>query len=151
MRQLTEKEAIAFCDNKCWESMTLEDRAQFQLNQRRLCMPFDVFHEAIEKLLKRPVYTHEFAYCYEDLIKEANGLKKAPTFEEICNMIPKEKLRIVFIEKDITPECNKPTLEEAAEALVEAVELYLKQGILRSELIIKKDNLKKLLNNVHKN
>lgn len=42
-------------------------------------------------------------------------------------------------------------LEEAAEALVEAVELYLKQGILRSELIIKKDNLKKLLNNVQKN
>lgn len=36
-------------------------------------------------------------------------------------------------------------IKAASKDLVEAVEKYLRQGCLRSELIIKKDNLKKAL------
>lgn len=60
-KQLSEEEAIAFYDDKKWEPMTLRERAEFQVEQDRLCMPFDVFHAAIEHALGRPVWTHEFA------------------------------------------------------------------------------------------
>jgi hypothetical protein len=37
----------------------------------RLFMPFDLFHEGVEELLGRPVWTHEFA-AGDLLRKEAN-------------------------------------------------------------------------------
>lgn len=48
------------------------------------------FHEAMEKTLGRPVFTHEFAFR-EELRKELYGEKEPSTFEEICALIPKEK------------------------------------------------------------
>lgn len=71
--------------------------AEFQIEQDRLCMPFSVFHEAIEKTLGRPVYTHEFVNS-EGLRKELYGEKPAPTFEEILDLIPKDK-HVLIIEK----------------------------------------------------
>ena len=94
MKQLTKEQAIAFCENKCYENMTYRQIAEFQMEQDKLCMPFDVFHEAIEKTLGRPVFTHEFAFC-EELRKELYGEKEPPTFEEICALIPKEKLILI--------------------------------------------------------
>lgn len=94
MKQLTKEQAIAFGENKCYENMTYRQIAEFQMEQDRLCMPFDVFHEAIEKTLGRPVFTHEFAFR-EELRKELYGEKEPPTFEEICALIPKEKLIII--------------------------------------------------------
>lgn len=60
-KQLTHDEAVAFHDEKKWEPMTHRERAEFQMEQTLLCMPFGVFHEAMEKALNRPVWTHEFA------------------------------------------------------------------------------------------
>ena len=94
MKQLTKEQAIAFGENKCYEEMNYRQRAEFQIEQNKLCMPFDVFHEAIEKTLGRPVFTHEFAFR-EELRKELYGEKEPPTFEEICALIPKEKLIII--------------------------------------------------------
>lgn len=94
MKQLTKEQAVAFAENKCYESMSYRQRAEFQMEQDRLCMPFDVFHEAIEKTLGRPVFTHEFAFR-DELRKELYGEKDAPTFEEICALIPKEKLMLI--------------------------------------------------------
>lgn len=94
MKQLTKEQAIAFCENKCYEGLTYRQIAEFQIEQDKLCMPFDVFHEAIEKTLGRPVFTHEFAFC-EELRKELFGEKEPPTFEEICALIPKEKLIVL--------------------------------------------------------
>ena len=91
MKQLTKEQTIAFCENKCYENMTYRQIAEFQMEQDRLCMPFDVFHEAIEKTLGRPVFMHEFAFS-EKLRKELYGEKEPPTLEEICALIPKEKL-----------------------------------------------------------
>ena len=95
MKQLTEQEAIAFHDNKLYENMSSKERAQFQLAQDRLCMPFDVFHEAVEEALGRPVWTHEFALNRQGLIKELNGDQEPPTFEDIINLIPEDKRVIV--------------------------------------------------------
>lgn len=58
---LTEEQAIRLAETKFWETMTDHDIAKFQLFEDRLCMPFGVFHRAIEKALGRPVWTHEFA------------------------------------------------------------------------------------------
>ena len=96
MKQLTEKEAIAFHDNKLYENMSAKERAQFQLAQDRLCMPFDVFHEAVEEALGRPVFTHEFALNRQGLIKELNGEQEAPTFEDIIKLIPEDK-RVLIV------------------------------------------------------
>ena len=95
MRQLTKEQAIKFYDSKEYENWTPRQIVDFQLFQDRLCMPFPVFQEAIEKVLKRPVFTHEFAFR-DQLVKEYLGDKPAPTLEEIINLIPKEKRVVIF-------------------------------------------------------
>lgn len=94
MKQLTKEQAIAFGENKLYEGMTSRQIAEFQLNQERLCMPFDVFHKAVEEALGRPVWTHEFAFL-ENLKQELMGERDAPTFEEIIELIPADKRIIV--------------------------------------------------------
>ena len=90
MRQLTKKQAIELAKTKFWELLSFEKRALFQLNQKKLCMPFDIFHEAMEKSLGRPVWTHEFC-DWKKLKDEFLGKKKRPSMKEIINLIPKEK------------------------------------------------------------
>lgn len=96
VRQLTKEEAVAFCDHKLYEKMNYKEKAVFQMLQDRLCMPFDVFHEAVEKTLGRPVFTHEFGLNSDGLMKEILGEKEPPTFDEIVKMIPKEKLVLIL-------------------------------------------------------
>jgi hypothetical protein len=92
----TKENAIAFSDARLWEPMTYRQRAEFQMGVKKLCMPFDVFHEAIEKALGRPVYTHEFGLNWKGLKDELFGEKGKPTLDEIIAMIPEEK-RIVLV------------------------------------------------------
>ena len=96
MRQFTKEEAIKLFKTKFWEEMEYEQIARFQLYQNRLCIPFDVFHEAIEKTLGRPVFTHEFG-SNGSIKAELEGRKPAPTFEDIVNLIPKDKRIIITI------------------------------------------------------
>ena len=56
---MTRQEAIEKYNSKFWLTMTHKEIAKFQINENRLCVPFDVFHEAIEFTLGRPVFTHE--------------------------------------------------------------------------------------------
>ena len=97
MKQLTKEQAIAFGENKLYEGMTSRQIAEFQLEQEKLCMPFDVFHKALEETLGRPVYTHELALNREGLRKEIRGETEAPTFEEIINLIPEDKRILICI------------------------------------------------------
>jgi lysozyme family protein len=80
---MTKEEAIALYDSKFWEAMDFEQRATFQLWEDRLCMPFGVFHEAVEKALKRPVYTHEFGLNRDGLKEELLGLRPTPTMDDV--------------------------------------------------------------------
>lgn len=66
---MTKEEAIRLASTKFWESMTPFAIAEFQLKEERLCMPFAVFHKAVEIALGRPVFTHEFA-SQENLVAE---------------------------------------------------------------------------------
>lgn len=47
--------------NRWWLSEDPRERAYYQINEPLLLMSFSQFHGDIEKLLNRPVWTHEFA------------------------------------------------------------------------------------------
>jgi len=86
MKQFTQQEVIAFAKSGEWEKLSHEERAKLQLNQELLCMPIGVFHEAIEKALDRPVWTHEFARV-SMLREELEGEREAPSLGEIIGKI----------------------------------------------------------------
>lgn len=58
---MTREEAVKLADSKWYETKTAEEIVDFQLYEERLCMPFPLFHKAVEEALGRPVFTHEFA------------------------------------------------------------------------------------------
>lgn len=99
LNEMSKAAAVELLESKFWESMSYYERAWFQMNTSRLCMPFGVFHEAVEKTLGRPVYTHEFGLNYDGLMAELRGDLAAPSITEIIEMIPEEK-RIVIIGED---------------------------------------------------
>lgn len=96
--QVTEQEAIEMGENKTWQDKTAEEIVMFQLFQRRLAMPLSLFHKSIETVLGRPVFTHELANR-DSIVLEYLGCKDAPTMEEIINMVPADKRRIVLTKK----------------------------------------------------
>lgn len=81
-KQLTRDEAIAFAESKQWEPMTHRQRCEFQMEQALMCMPFSVFHEATEKALGRPVWTHEFAEP-DRLREELAGARPKGTMADV--------------------------------------------------------------------
>lgn len=107
--QLNKEQALAFANRKAWEQMSLAKRAAFQLRQERLCMPFDVFHEAVEETMGRPVYTHEFSNP-QRLIDEIGGKVEAPSLEELIAMITDvTKFAILIKRLGVTPCALHPT------------------------------------------
>jgi hypothetical protein len=104
MNKITKENAIKLYESKFWEGMSFFERAKFQLLTDLLCMPFDIFHEAIEKALKRPVYTHEFGLNYGGLVRELLEGTPPPTLEEILNLIPVDKRVVVIINENGTAE-----------------------------------------------
>ncbi len=93
---ITREQAVELAESGFWEDMDMRQRAEFQMWARKLSMPFEVFHEAIEKTLGRPVYTHEFGLDWEGLHWELSGERPAPTFEEVIDLIPEDK-RVLFV------------------------------------------------------
>lgn len=90
VEQLTSEEAAAFFDGGAWKTWTDDEVASFQLFQDCLALPFDRFHEAMTAVLKRDIFTHEFAN-QEALIAEYWGDRPAPSLAEILALIPEEK------------------------------------------------------------
>lgn len=97
MEQLNKEQAIRFANSGIWKRWTDEQIVRFQLFQERLCMDFSRFHEAMENVLDRPIYTHEFGLNHDGLIEEYLGTRPKPTLEEIINLIPEEKRIIIGI------------------------------------------------------
>lgn len=91
---MTKEQAVALAKSGWWKDKSHEEIAIFQLYEERLCMPFDVFQEAVEKLLKRPVFTHEFARP-DRLKAELFDDRPAPTMAEILDLIPAEKRLVI--------------------------------------------------------
>lgn len=96
---MTKDEALAKAATKWWETATHREIAEFQLNEPLLCCPFGVFHEAVEKTLGRPVWTHEFAH--QDLLRvELAGNAPAPTMEMIVNQLPADRTIVVGVPEE---------------------------------------------------
>ena len=92
---MTKEQAITLANSKFWESMSHREIAEFQMTEPKLCMPFEIFHEALEKTIGRPVFTHELALNFGGVLEELFNGKEPPSFEEIINMIPEDKRCIV--------------------------------------------------------
>ena len=94
---MTKEQAIKLAESNWWVGLSPKDIVGFQLFEEKLCMDFSAFHEALEKVLERPVFTHELGLNYKGICQEFLGEKEPPTFEEIINLIPEEKRLIVGI------------------------------------------------------
>lgn len=69
-------------DYHWWLSDNLAEIAMNQLFENVLLVDFRVFHEGIEELLGRPVWTHEFGINIEGLREEAGNAMRGLTNEE---------------------------------------------------------------------
>lgn len=105
-RQSVGKEkAVELAESHWWELCDHREIAEFQLFTVELCCPFPVFHEAVEKSLGRPVFSHEFGLDYDGIVKEFLGEREAPTLSEVLDLIPEEKR---FIVTPLQPGDNDP-------------------------------------------
>ena len=97
IQQLTKEQALAIAESGIWKSWTDEEVVSLQLFQNLLCVDWSRFHSAIEKVLARPVYTHEFAgrEGQKRLQDEYLGKKPKATMDEILSLIPKDKLVVI--------------------------------------------------------
>lgn len=85
-----------------------------------LCGDFGYFHESVEFLLGRSVWTHEFINA-KALVEEAFGRKDSPSFQEIVDLIPLLKRKTIYQESQIKGAYDnarllgfpKPTREQA--------------------------------------
>ena len=89
------EKAIKLYETEWWKEKTYQEIAKFQLFTTELCCPFDVFHEAVEKSLDRPVFTHEFGLNYDGICKEFLGGKPAPSLTEILSLLPSDKTIVI--------------------------------------------------------
>jgi len=62
--------AIRQYDSEWWKGKPATLLCGIQLLTAELIMPFDVFQEAVEKCLGRPVFTHEFGMNVDGLLEE---------------------------------------------------------------------------------
>ncbi len=67
---MKKQDAILLAESGFWKQMSFDAIAKFQICEELLCMPFDIFQEAVEKTIRRPVFTHEFGLNYEGIKKE---------------------------------------------------------------------------------
>lgn len=91
MVQFTKEQAIEVFDSGVWKDWSDEEIVGLQLFQDRLCIPFARFYSAVEKVLGRSVWSHEFAFR-DLLIAEYTKERPMPTFEDIARLVPAETL-----------------------------------------------------------
>lgn len=96
---LTFTQAIEVAASRWWVTATDDQIVRFQLFEERLCMPFNVFHQIVERVLRRPIWSHEFA-CPGRLREEYLGGRPAPTFEELLAQLPALKTIVVVDDDD---------------------------------------------------
>jgi hypothetical protein len=92
------EEAIKLGKTEWWKEASPKQIVDFQLYEDRLCMPFSEYQKAIEKVLGRPVFTHEFAIP-ENLQREYEGKDPKPTLEETLRWLQQKypHINIVFV------------------------------------------------------
>lgn len=82
MKQLSPQEASALKRTRFWERLTTRQIAEFQLGQDQLCMPLEIYQNALSVELDRGVFTHEL--CEPGKLRtELHRQSEAPSLEEI--------------------------------------------------------------------
>lgn len=90
---MTKEEAIRFAKSGWYEGRSAKEIAALQLYEERLCVPeFNIFHEAMEAALKRPIQTLEFAVA--DTLKEEFKIK-VPNAESLIEKMQVEKEKYI--------------------------------------------------------
>lgn len=70
-KPMTRQEAIAMAGSAWWVDKTPVEIVRFQINEDTLCMPFSLFHKAVEQVVGEPVYIHQFAFKpFTDRVKK---------------------------------------------------------------------------------
>lgn len=77
MKQLSKDELIALSATRFWEKLTPRQIVDLQLAQDLICIPIDVYQNALTAVLGRPVLTHEMGNP-QALRQELYGQKSAP-------------------------------------------------------------------------
>jgi hypothetical protein len=90
-QSIGKEKAIELAKTEWWKDKTPREIAKFQHFTEELCCPFTVFHEALEKTLGRPVWTHEMALNRDGIGLEILGESDVPSMQEIMELIPAEK------------------------------------------------------------
>ena len=100
---ITREQAIAYAKSEAWKGLTARQKAEFQLQADRLIMPFDVFHEAIEETLGRPVFTSELSsQGLPQLMAELYEGKDPPTLQDLIDTMS-EGTKILVITEPSKP------------------------------------------------
>lgn len=92
--RITMEQAVSLYDTRFWESMNYEERAIFQLFEERLCMPFDIFREALEMTLGRRVKNQEILLGDKLGVEILRG-RAAPSTDDIISLIPVHSRRLL--------------------------------------------------------
>ncbi len=90
--------AVALFESQWWLNRSTREIAKFQLFTAELCLPFSIFHHALEECLRRPIWIHEFGLNVEALVQEFLDERDAPTLDEILRLLPPDKLETVLVE-----------------------------------------------------
>ncbi len=98
-KSIGREKAIELAETEWWKrpGVTPQQVFEFTMQTVELCCDFHAFHQAAEKALGRSVWTHEFAHL-EGLWGEYLGERKAPTMQEIIDMIPEAKRILVVVD-----------------------------------------------------
>ena len=115
---MTREEAIVYHDSGAWKSLTHRQRAALQLEVEVMCMPFAVFHEAIEKALGRPVWTHEFGLNWNGLKAELAGAEDARLRDEIRRLTRENREMRELLERIQVRTFDVQTESEISQLLV---------------------------------
>ncbi len=97
---MKKKEALVLAETKWWEHATDDEIVRFQLFEPRLCMPPEEFQRATEEVLGREIFAVEFWHGTDGLKAEYLEEKGPPTMEEISELVPEKKRKIIFTRVD---------------------------------------------------
>ena len=99
VRKNAEEVIAKYPNNKWWRLDDPIEIAKYQLFEEILMVDFSTFHEGVEKLLGRPVFTHEFGLNYDGLKEEAT--KAIALLDSNESLETPEKYKIKKVQESI--------------------------------------------------
>ena len=96
LTELSQKDCESLGNSDWWKQITVQRAAFLQLHQPKACMPLDLFHDYLELLLGRSVYTEDFSNV--DKLKE-ESYTRGNCFPDIADLIAAHKQSSVTINK----------------------------------------------------